>query len=246
MKRFGITRLERTYIPCSEMYDMNQLATVPVTMTSLEISEMTGKRHDHVLRDIRNILNSIENSSPQNWGLENCSADTYLDERNRPREMYRLDKKFTLVLITGYSIPLRVAVVNRLEELEARASLNDFSIGRMSISELELLIENRLNQVIAERGLTNQRVIAAPVENQDDLFNPSQLGFLSRLSSQRMNRILLDLNFQTRDEFGYTTTRQAEGLYEEVSRRRNRAGRMVVKFLWKRRVLQSIPARYLA
>lgn len=217
-------------------------------MTSTEIGALTGKRHDHIMRDIRNMLISLENTSPQNWGAVPARTETILDDRNRPREIYVLDKHLTMVLITGYSIPLRSAVIRRWEELEERAIANDLTVGRMTLSEIESFFDERFDQRMRELAFDRPAItaLAPPVENPDELFNPSQLGFLSRLSSQRMNRILLDLNFQTRDEFGYTPTRQAEGLYEEVLRRRNRAGRMVVKFLWKRRVLQSIPARYLA
>jgi hypothetical protein len=203
------------------------------------------------MRDIRNMLISLENTSPQNWGAVPVRTETLLDDRNRPREIYVLDKHLTMVLITGYSVPLRSAVIRRWEELEARAVANDLTVGRMSISELEGLIEERVTQLLSERSFIQEShpstpMISAPAENTNELLNPTQLGFTNRVSGQRMNRILRDLNFQTRDEFGYMPTLQAEGLYEEISRRRNRAGRMVVKFLWKRRVLQSIPARYLA
>lgn len=230
---------------------MSQVAIQAASMSSVEISDLTGKDHRNVMRDIRNVLISLENTSAQNRADVPARLETSLDDRNRPREIYVLDKHLTMVLITGYSIPLRSAVIRRWEELEAMAATNDLTVGRMSLSELETFMEERFIQFLSERNFDQEShpptaMITRPVENQEDLFNPTQLGFTNRVSGQRMNRILLDLNFQTRDEFGYTPTRQAEGLYEEVLRRRNRAGRIVVKFLWKRRVLQLIPARYLA
>ena len=38
---------------------MSQLMTHNKTMTSVEIAEMTGKRHDHVLRDIEKLLADV-------------------------------------------------------------------------------------------------------------------------------------------------------------------------------------------
>ncbi|QXV72951.1 antirepressor KilAC domain-containing protein [Edwardsiella phage PVN06] len=55
---------------------MNQLITksAETTMSSVEIAELTGKRHDSVLRDIRSMLDEIQ--SPQKRG-------DYKDTRGR-------------------------------------------------------------------------------------------------------------------------------------------------------------------
>ena len=92
---------------------MNQPMKIdkPVTMSSREIAELTGKRHAHVMRDIRNMLAELEITEPS-FG---CS---YQDSTGRSLPCFNLDRDLTETLITGYSIPLRFRVVTRLRELE--------------------------------------------------------------------------------------------------------------------------------
>ena len=49
---------------------MNQPMKIdkPVTMSSREIAELTGKRHDHVMRDIRNMLAELKITDPSFGG----------------------------------------------------------------------------------------------------------------------------------------------------------------------------------
>lgn len=81
------------------------------TMTSREIAELTGKRHDHVMRDARQMLEEI--GSPQNWG---SLPDSY----GRPQPVLLLDKEQSLCLVAGYSAPMRMAIIKRWQELEAQ------------------------------------------------------------------------------------------------------------------------------
>lgn len=81
------------------------------TMTSLQIAEVTGKRHDAVLRDIRNLLG-------QGVNAHNFVAVEYTDAKGEKRPCYQLTKKGCLILASGYNAVLREKIINRWEELE--------------------------------------------------------------------------------------------------------------------------------
>ena len=81
------------------------------TMSSMQIAEITGKQHQHVLRDIDSLLNQGLDAS--NFGLT-----SYLDNCNRNQRMYNLTKKGCLILASGYDALLREKIINRWEELE--------------------------------------------------------------------------------------------------------------------------------
>lgn len=91
-----------------------QLATInELKMTSLEIAELTGKQHKHVLRDVRVMLEEL--------GLDGSKFGlTHLDGQNRQHVEYQLDHDLTITLITGYSAVLRHKVIKRWRELEEK------------------------------------------------------------------------------------------------------------------------------
>ncbi|WP_412548026.1 Rha family transcriptional regulator [Pseudomonas sp. PDM04] len=81
------------------------------TMSSREIANVTGKRHDNVKRDIIAMLKDLK--------VDALSfEDIYLDGRNREQVQYLLDREHTDCLLTGYSAPLRMKVIRRWRELE--------------------------------------------------------------------------------------------------------------------------------
>ena len=86
------------------------------TMSSREIAELTGKRHDQVLVDIRKLLQSLEIDAPEFSGA-------YVDSRGNSQPCFNLPKRETFILMTGYSIPARAKVIDRWQELEATAAL---------------------------------------------------------------------------------------------------------------------------
>ena len=81
------------------------------TMSSIEIAEITGKRHDAILRDIRNLLN-------QGVNAHNFVLVEYTDKKGEKRPCFNLTKKGCLILASGYDAKLRERIIDRWEELE--------------------------------------------------------------------------------------------------------------------------------
>lgn len=80
-------------------------------MSSLEIAEITSKRHDAILRDIRNLLS-------QGVNAHNFVEVEYTDKKGEKRPCFNLTKKGCLILASGYDAKLREKIIDRWEELE--------------------------------------------------------------------------------------------------------------------------------
>lgn len=80
-------------------------------MSSLEIAGLCDKRHDHVMADIRSMLEQLNIQSPE------FSGD-YRDDRGRTYPLYHLPRDLCLTLVSGYSVILRKRVIDRWLELE--------------------------------------------------------------------------------------------------------------------------------
>lgn len=100
---------------------MNALTTasMPITMSSREIAELTGKRHADVMRDIRIMMDALK----QNADLRSvCISSTYVGENEQRYPQYELDKDTSLTLLLGYDAVARMKVVKRWQELEAQVA----------------------------------------------------------------------------------------------------------------------------
>ena len=105
----------------------NELIPNQKGMTSLEIAEVTGKQHAHVMRDIRSLLS--QGVSASNFGL-----GSYTDANDQKRPLFNLTPKGCLILASGYDAVLREKIINRLEYLE-----NEKKVIRTPQSYIEAL-----------------------------------------------------------------------------------------------------------
>ena len=96
------------------------------SMTSLEIAELTGKAHKHVLRDIRSIVEQLEDSP--NLGSDFKSSN-YVANNGKEEKCFHLNKIASLVLVTGYSAVFRVIIIARWQFLEEQLETLKFKLG---------------------------------------------------------------------------------------------------------------------
>ena len=126
---------------------MNALinATGEQTMSSREIAELCDKRHDHVMRDIRDMLGQLhgESEAPRFGGY-------YIAENGKQNPCFNLPKRETLILVSGYNLAVRAKIIDRWQELETRerpdpmVALNDPATMRgllLSYSEKVMELE---------------------------------------------------------------------------------------------------------
>ncbi|MGT1162907.1 Rha family transcriptional regulator [Salmonella enterica subsp. enterica serovar Enteritidis] len=171
---------------------MNSLtnATEIKTMSSREIAELTGKRHDNVLRDIEKMARDLDI-------LDSLKFEVFEEINNLglqvQRKVYKLNKEETLILVSGYSIKMRAAIIRRWQELESQVSkpaLPDFTnpaeAARAWASEYE-------QKLIAQEKLA----LAAPkadvydlIVDRNNLYNATQVAQKFGQSAVWMNKQL--------------------------------------------------------
>lgn len=105
------------------MNDMTIHGGNAVTMSSREIAELTGKRHDHVMRDIRALLVELHGEE----GLPSFGA-SYINEQNKAQPCFNLPKRESLILVSGYNVKMRAAIIDRWQELEAQPAVDPMKV----------------------------------------------------------------------------------------------------------------------
>lgn len=120
-------------------------------MSSLQIAELTGKNHAHVMRDIRNLIDQLEDKGESNFGLS-----SYLTEQNKQVPMYNLTKKGCLCLASGYDANLRMKIIDRWEQLENKNSVGCFKVPQTFKEALLLAAEQQEQIEEQQKQLTAQ------------------------------------------------------------------------------------------
>ena len=109
------------------------------TMTSLEIAEVTGKRHSDVLEAIRNMESAWARVAQRKFPL-----GSYKDANNQSRPCYILNKTECLYVATKFNDEARAKLVLRWEELESQ------------VRKSEIIMPNFSNPAEAARAWADQ------------------------------------------------------------------------------------------
>jgi len=177
-----------------------------IRMTTVEIADLTGKKHSNVIRDTQKMFNELEIGQLKYEG-------TYKTLQGKEVKCYFLDKRLTEILVTGYSIKLRAAVIDRMHELEAKISkpqeltILDYAKALIAQSDAhkiekkfiqdkrEATTMNRLAQLSTDAEIKKQ--VQESIENCKGFINPKVITDLGDFkSAQFVNKILCVLNLQ--------------------------------------------------
>ena len=222
------------------MTNLSQVVNVQ-TMSSLEIAELTGKQHKNVLADIRKMLTELEEepaeilAGDKNQQFKFQSA--YLDAKGEPRVCFQLPKRECLILVSGYNVKMRAAIIDRWQELEtkqeqprpqleytpAQRAEVDFK-AIMGIAKIANVPDHYALQEaakIASRAsgcditrLVTQGKDMNNVPDKDVMLEPTELGKHFGLSGKAMNEKLKDLDLQYKHRDSWLPTEKGNPLCE--------------------------------
>lgn len=97
------------------------------TMSSREIAELTGKEHKNVIRDIRTMLDDIQEDYPKLD--DSILSHVKEDKDNRGyTSCFHLNKELSLTLVAGYNTKMRLAIIRRWQELEEQQGKNTLAL----------------------------------------------------------------------------------------------------------------------
>ena len=147
------------------------------TMSSLEIAELTGKDHAHILRDIRNMEPAWEKVSKSKFGLA-----TYKDAQGKDRPCYNLTKRECLYIATTFNAEARARLVLRWEELERSKQSKALTQAELILQMAQMNVENerRVRELEEQQHALESRVEEIVVRTNTNLSYSTIVGFASR------------------------------------------------------------------
>ncbi len=188
-----------------------------LTMSSLEIAELTGKRHDHVMVDIEKMLSDLGKAAPDFAG----TAFYEVNNAKRSRKIYNLPKRETLILVSGYSVAMRARIIDRWQELEQKES-TQFKMPK-TLSEALLLAGQQAALAEERQRLLEQQKpkveFAETVERSDGTLSIGEFAKLLpkewKIGRNKLFKWLRDNKYLMKDNVPYQRYVN-EGLFEVI------------------------------
>jgi phage antirepressor YoqD-like protein len=124
---------------------MNELVKVETNssgmMSSKRIAEKTKKTHSHVLRDIKHMIVELQlNPIWDNPIMDDVDYKVIKDERGYDSEIL-LNEKLSMCLASGYSISLRMMIIEDWAEMKKPKELSRLEILTLALESEKKVIE---------------------------------------------------------------------------------------------------------
>lgn len=244
----------------------NLLSTITIpTMSSLEIAELTGKRHSDVMIDIRRILEEAEIDSTE------FSAQ-YKDTSGKSNPCYHLPRFECDLVITGYSVKYRAAIIKRWHELEVQVRLPNqvetvllpspeekayklFPMALEASKALGGILGFDNNSIVLD---ANKAVIADTKINmleklghtyllaptQELLLTATEIGEKLNRSSREVNNLLEKMGYQSKTKGRWLPTKTGKPYTRilDTGKKYSSQGQMISTFKWLKSIVAHIEA----
>lgn len=102
--------------------EMTKDGFTPLTMSTIEIAELTDKEHRNVMRDARKMLAELHGDG----GVLTFEHTHQNPQNGQSYPMLLLPKRECLILVSGYSVEMRARIIDRWMELEEAVSKPQF------------------------------------------------------------------------------------------------------------------------
>ena len=132
-----------------------------VVVSSRDIARVFEKRHDNVIRDIRNII-----GNDAKWGLLNFEESNYINEQNHIQPSYLITRDGFTLLVMGYTgakaMAFKKAYIAAFNEMERSLAPRSYKAALLALvakeAEREALeAQNQMLKITADKyeGQTN-------------------------------------------------------------------------------------------
>lgn len=143
---------------------MNEISTIVDgdRMTSLQIAEITGKRHADVMKSIRKMEPAWEKVAEGKFSL-----GSYKDENNQDRPCFSLNKEECLYIATKFNDEARAKLIKRWKELEEQHQKP--SVPQNYLEALKYLVkaEEEKQQLALENKKQQEQIITVSKTNME-------------------------------------------------------------------------------
>lgn len=183
---------------------MNQLEK---TITSLEVAEMVGRRHDQVLRDISKIKEHL--TDHKSVASELFIDSTYEDSTGRELPCYRLTKKgcelFSTRMTGAKGTQFALAYIERFNEMEEHIKEQALQIPQSPEDALRLMFQYQENT--SEKVVKVEERVTDLEENV--VLSAGDYGYITRRINQRVAEV--------GRSFGKLTNKQRGELHRDIN-----------------------------
>lgn len=115
------------------------------TTLSTQVAQYFGKNHQHVTRDIRNLIDKCPD-----LGVSNFGQTTYKDSQGKSQPCYRMDRKGFVLLAMGFTgepaLKFKIAYIDAFDEMEAKLRGDNLSQGNTLTPAQQLAIQQAVGR----------------------------------------------------------------------------------------------------